>query len=336
MRLGCIPPLLGAAIVIVIALAAAAGCTGTETGVPVVSPTPVITPVPVSPPHHQIPLDYSSLYYMQKNLAPVVTLSLPTNLPEGFFFDTGTQVEASGEDLLDEGYYSFLYHRGQDEWIYLQEQSRNSSACPDKPEYQTAEIGKTLTQREGTGELRWGRDRWCYILSGALTQKELEKIAASVEPVPYREDVLPPYEYQPPAHPLVRKFSVNRSSIAKGVTITVESFDCTPDTCIAKIRVDAAFLPLMPPSPVVTTMPPVGAGPRAEWRVDGGRPLMTMPGFNATSIFWKIEPLPEDSRELSVNFSSVNGISGRWQILIPLNSSQGTGLQENPRQADPS
>lgn len=318
MRTGRVPLLREAAFVLILFFIAAAGCLEPGISIPVAPPPSATVP----PPHHHIPFYYSSLYTMQKNLALVTTLSLPTNLPEGFFFDTGTQVEESGEDLLDEGYYSFSYRRGQEELIYLREQSRNSSKCPDKPEYQTAEGGKTLTQREGTGELSWGRDGWCYILSGALPQKELEKIAASVEPVPYREGVMPPYEYQPPAHPLVRKFSVNRSSMAKGVTITVESLDCTPDTCTAKIRLGAALLPSITPSPVLTTMPPVGAGPRAEWRVDGGRPLMTMPGggmtFNATSITWKIEPLPADSRELSVNFSQVNGIRGLWCIVVSL------------------
>jgi len=47
-----------------------------------------------------------------------------------------------------------------------------------------------------------------------------------------------------------------------------------------------------------------------------------MPGgsitFNTTFVSWKIEPLPEDSRELSVNISRVRGISGPWVIVIPL------------------
>jgi hypothetical protein len=54
-----------------------------------------------------------------------------------------------------------------------------------------------------------------------------------------------------------------------------------------------------------------------------------MPGggisYNETSVFWKIEPLPEDSRELSVNFSRMRGITGPWVITVPLDAGTGTG-----------
>ena len=331
---------LEAAIIIILALATAAGCFEPGVKTPDVLPTSSqIPPGPPAPPVHRLPLYYSSLYTMQKNLAPATTLSLPTELPEGFFFVSGTQVEASGEDPLDEGYYSFGYQRGQNEQIYLREQSRNSTSCPDEPVYQTAAAGKTLTQKEGAGELRWGSNGWCHTLSGILSREELEKIAASVRPVPWREGVMPPFEYQPPAHPLVCTLAVNRSSTTKGVTVTVESLQCTTAACTAKIRVGAGPQPSISPPPVVTTMPPVGYSPRAEWQVDGGRPLLTMPGggmmYNSTSITWKIEPLPEGSRELMVNFSRVNGISGPWQIAIPLNDHQDSG-EAATRQGAPS
>jgi hypothetical protein len=290
-----------------------------------------------------MPLYSFSLLDIQKNLASDITLAIPTNLPEGFFFSTGSKVQASGEDPSFEGYYSFTYHRGQDEWIDLQEQSRNSSTCPDEPEYQAAAVGKTLTQQEGTGELRWGGDGWCYILSGTLPRSELEKIAAFVKPVPYRDGVLPPYEYQPPAHPLIRNFSVNRSAIAKDVTITVESLDCTAEACNAVIRLGVASPPSFSVPPGVTA-PPVYPDPHAEWRVDGGRLLFTMPGIpigyrpegETTLIFWGIEPLPEDSRELVVNFTRVKGITGPWQISIPLQNSAGNGHPVTSSQESPS
>ena len=60
-----------------------------------------------------------------------------------------------------------------------------------------------------------------------------------------------------------------------------------------------------------------------------------MPGggkrFNATSIYWDIEPLPETSRELSVTFSRVNGITGPWQVSIPLDNRSGSGQPDTSR-----
>ena len=334
----------GAAVVIVLFLVAAAGCLEPGTSKPGLSPSPIPTPIPVPPPHppHYLPLYTSSLIIMQKNLEmqkdqlPGMTLSIPTYLPEGFFFYYGTL--AQGYLIApqsDDGYCSFTYQRGEDEWVTLMERSRNARTCPDEPGYQVAEAGSLLANKGATGELYWGGDGWCYNLSGSLPREDLEKVAASVEPVPYHEGVIPPYEYQPPAHPLVESFSVNKSSTTNGVTVTVESLICTPEMCTAKIRVGTGTALSSSPAPVVTTMPPAGFSPHGEWRVDGGRPLRTMPGggkrFNATSIFWEIEPLPETSRELSVNFSRVNGIAGPWQVSIPLDNRPGSGLQNTTR-----
>jgi hypothetical protein len=331
--------LQGSAVVFVLSLAVAAGCLGPGASVTVASTAPTPTSAAVLPPYHHPPYYYNSLYTMQKNLALGMTLSLPTNLPDGFFFISGTQVEASLEDPPNEAYYSFDYHRGQDEWIFLQEQSRNSSTCPDEPVYQKAEVGKTLTQRIGSGELRWGSDGWCYILSGILPQNELETIAAYVEPVPYREGVMPPYEYQPPAHPLVRNFTVNSSFAARDTIVTFEFLRCTTDGCTANFHLGGALPPSVSPTPLVT-LPPPNPDLYAEWRVDGGRPLMTMPGggfmFNTTSVIWKIEPLPEGSRELGVNFSRVRGISGSWQVVVPLEPVPGQILPAPSFQEDPS
>jgi hypothetical protein len=212
------------------------------------------------------------------------------------------------------------------------EQSRNSISCPDYAEYYAAEEGTLLAIHGATGELWWGRDGWCYNLSGSLPQKELEKIAESVKPVPYREGIMPPYEYQPPAHPLDRTIIVNRSTTVRGLTITVKSLECTPDACTALISLGSGPLPSVSPAStgiVQPTLPPANPDLHAEWRVDGGRPLMTMPGggymFNETSVRWKIEPLPEDSRELEVNISRARGISGPWQISVPLQDDPGTG-----------
>jgi len=279
-----------------------------------------------------MPLYSFSLLDIQKNLASDITLALPTYLPEGFFFFTGSKVWTSSDSPRDDSEYSFTYQRGQDDWVTLSEQSRNSTSCPDGPEYRMAEPGKTRTQRPGSSELSWGRDGWCFTLSGMLSREEMEKIATSVEPVPYREGVIPPYEYQPPAHPLIRNISLNRSSTQMDVTITVESLSCTAEACNAEIRLDVPSPPSISVPPGVSA-PPVYPDPHAEWRVDGGRPLLTMPGGGisyrpegeTTFVFWKIEPLPEGSRELSVNFSRVKGISGPWQISIPLQNSSGTG-----------
>jgi hypothetical protein len=264
---------------------------------------------------------------MQKNYEPGRNIALPTFLPEGFFFFSGELAQGYWKSASREDYYSLTYHRGQDEWIDLQKESRNSTTCPDTPGYQAAEGGTLLALHGGTGEMRWASDGWCYILSGTLAQEELEKIAASIRQVPYREGVMPPYEYQPPAHPLVRSFTLNTSSAAKGLTITLASLQCTPDACTARFSLpDTPLTPSDSPSPVVT-FPPANPDLHAIWRVDGGRPLMTMPGggimFNTTSVYWKIEPLPEDSRELSVNISRARGIFGPWQISIPLQNNSG-------------
>jgi hypothetical protein len=162
-----------------------------------------------------------------------------------------------------------------------------------------------------------------------LSKEDMEKIAASVHPVPYREGVLPPYEYQPPPHPLVRNFTFNRSVSAQGVTITFETLRCAPDSCIAEIRLGVASPPAFV-APTGVTPPPVYPDPHAEWRVDGGRPLLKMhsgggyrPEGETTLTFWNIEPLPADSRELEVNFSRVNGVFGPWVIIVPLESLAG-------------
>jgi hypothetical protein len=336
-------------VFIILAFIAAAGCLEPEALPPASPPEPASTPVsvPAGHPPHYLPLYTSSLVVMQKNLEmqkdqlPGMTLSIPTYLPEGFFFFFGTLAQGNLiAPQSDEGYCSFTYQRGEDEWVTLTERSRDVVNCPDKSEFQVAEAGSLLANKGATGELSWGGDGWCYSLSGSVPREDLEKIAASVKPIPYREGVIPPYEYQPPAHPLVRTFSVNRSSTTNGVTVTVESLTCTAEMCAAKIRVGTGSSPSLSPLPVVTTMPPFGSSPNAEWRVDGGQPLRTMPGggkrFNATSISWDIEPLPETSREVSVTFSRVNGITGPWQVSIPLDNRSGSGKPDTTLTGDSS
>ncbi len=328
-------------IFIILAFTSASGCLDRKTGSPVTLAT---TTVPPPHPPHYIPLYTSSLVIMQKNLEmqkdrlPGMTLSIPTYLPEGFFFYSGTLAQGNLIGPQSEGYCSFTYQRGEDEWVTLMERSRDAMTCPDEPGFQVAEAGSLLAVKGAPGELYWGDDGWCYNLSGSLPREELEKVAASVKPVPYREGVIPPYEYQPPAHPLVRSIRVDRSSTSNNVTVTVESLACTPEKCSAKIRVGTGTSPSLSPTPIVTTMPPAGFSPRAEWRVDGGRPLRTMPGggkrFNATSVYWEIEPLPETSRELSVTFTRVNGITGPWQISIPLGNRTESGQPDTTRKAD--
>lgn len=323
--------LQGAVFIIIIVLASAAGCTSRDTGTPVeVSVSP--TGLPPHPPHY-LPLYTSSLVAMQKNLAwiqdqiPGLVLGVPVYMPDGFFFSEGTLAEGEGIWISPggEGYCLLTYQRGQDEWVSLMERSRNQTECPDHPGYQAAVPGSLLAAKGATGELWWGGDGWCYNLSGTPPRGELETIAASVKPLPYSGGAVPPYEFRPPARPLVGTFAVNRSAAANGVAVTVESLHCTPEMCTAQIQVGPGPQPGTAPSPAVTTAPPAGSGPHAEWRVDGGRSLLTMPGggvtFNATSVFWNIEPLPEGSRELAVNFTRVRGISGTWQIVIPLNQS---------------
>jgi hypothetical protein len=309
---------------------AVAGCLGPVTSEPVASPVSTLTPAPVPPFHPPTPLYSFSLLDIQKNLAPDISLALPTYLPDGFFFSTGMQARASWEGPMTDGIFSFTYKRGQDEWVTLHEQSRNSTPCPDGPDYRMAEVGKMQTLRAGSSELSWGRYGWCYTLSGMLSRDEMEKIAASVKPVPYREGVIPPYEYQPPIHPLIRNISVNRSATEKNVTITVESLHCTRSACDAVIRLGVPSPPAFSAPPGVAP-PPVSPEPHAEWRVDGGRPLLEMPGKGGyrpegetTLIFWKLEPLPAESRGLEVNFSRVKGITGPWLIFIPLNDSTAT------------
>jgi len=321
MQAGSISTLWGTVLIIGLLFVAAAGCLDTVSKAPAYSPAP--TPQPAAAPHpqHYHPLYTSSLYIMQKNAPPNLSFSLPAFLPEGFFFTSGSLPQGPVENPFGSGVFEFTYSRGKDEEVLLVEQFRNSTTCSDQPVFQPAVAGSLRAARKETGELTWGDSGWCYMLTGTLPREDLENIGASVKPVPYREGVMPPYEYQPPAHPLVRKIAVNGSSTSSGVTLTVKSVQCTPDACTAMIGLGTASLPSVSPSPVVT-MPPLNPDLHAEWRVDGGRPLMTMPGggysYNATSVIWKIEPLPESSRELTVNFSSVRGISGQWQISIPL------------------
>ena len=330
MRTGPKVILQGVMIVIVIALVMAAGCSGPVTGP--ATPAPA-TPSPVPPlepmrPHY-LPSHYDSLYMMQRNLPDTMTLALPTYLPDGFFFYSGSSALRTGDKSPESpGYCIFTYQRGQAEWVTIREQPRGPVTCPDKPVFEPAAAGSLLANKGATGELTWGNDAWCLSLSGTLPQNELEKIAASVKPVPYREGVMPPYEYQAPAHPLVGTFAVNRSATANGETITIRSLACGPDSCVAEILLGEDPGAPVTPAPVVTTAPP-GLDIHAEWQVDGGRPLMTMPGggfmFNATYVTWKIEPLPEDSHELALTVSRMRGVAGPWVITVPLDAGTGTG-----------
>jgi hypothetical protein len=277
---------------------------------------------------HYLPSYYDSLYMMQRNLPGTMTLALPTYLPDGFFFYSGTSALRPGEKSPEsEGYCIFTYQRGQEEWVIIREQPRGPATCPDKPLFEAAAAGSLLANKGATGELNWGSNGWCLVLFGTLPRKELETIAASVEPVPYREGVMPPFEYQPPAHPLVRAFAVNRSATANGETITIRSLECRPEACVVKILLGENPESPVTPAPVVT-LPPANPDLQAEWRVDGGRSLLTMPGggfmFNTTHVTWKIEPLPEGSRELTLNVARMRGVSGPWVITVPLDTDTGT------------
>ncbi len=308
-------------LLVVIALLLAAGCLGPATPAPDASPTsspvpatpsPVPTMEPMRP--HYLPPYYDSLYVMQRNLPGTMTLALPTYLPDGFFYYSGSSALRTGDKSPESpGYCIFTYQRGQEEWVTIREQPRGPATCPDKPVFEAAAAGSRLANKGATGELNWGNDAWCLNLSGTLPRDELEKIAASVEPVPYREGVMPPYEYQSPAHSLVRTFDVNRSATANCLTITIRSLACGPEACTVKILLGEDLESPVTPAPVVT-LPPANPDLQAEWRVDGGRPLPTMPGggfmFNTTHVTWKIEPLPEDSHELALNVSRMRGITG--------------------------
>lgn len=319
-RTGCEIYLRGTAFILILIFMASAGCL--EPGNSVFGA--LLPSATVPPPHPPAPLYSFSLIGIQKNLAPDITLALPTYLPDGFFFTTGMQAQPTWEGPASDRIFSFTYSRGQDEFVTLTEQSRNWTTCPDASEYRLADVGKTRTQREGSSELTWGSDGWCFALSSSLPREEMEKIAASVVLVPYRDGVLPPYEYQPLAHPLIGSFTFNRSATAQGITITFETLHCAPEACTAEIRLGVASPPAFSAPPGVTP-PPVSPEPHAEWRVDGGRPLLKIPGSGGyrpeggtTLIFWDLEPLPEDSRNLSVNFSRIKGVSGPWLIVVSL------------------
>nr|WP_319377397.1 hypothetical protein [uncultured Methanoregula sp.] len=328
MQAGSPFPLSGTVLVIVLLFVAAAGCLDTASKTPADSPAP--TPQPAANPHppHYFPLYTSSLYVMQKNAPPGQAFSLPTFLPEGFFFTFGSLPQGPIENPFGSGEFYFTYSRGKDEEVILVEQFRNSTKCSDKPVFQPAVEGSLRAARKETGELSWGDRGWCYMLTGTLPREDLEKIGASVQPVPYREGVMPPYEYVPPARPLVGKIPANVSLSTGREMVTVDSLQCTPEACTVMIRISDNTPPPATPSPVVT-LPPANPDLHAVWQVDGGRPLLTMPGggysYNTTYVFWKIEPLPEGSRQLTVNFSSVRGISGQWQLSIPLQNHPGIG-----------
>ncbi|MFA4877597.1 MAG: hypothetical protein WC586_09290 [Methanoregula sp.] len=321
-------PHCGAVLVIVLLFLATAGCLDTVSKTP--ADSPALTPQSAANPHppHYHPLHTFSLYMMQKNAPPGLAFSLPTFLPEGFFFTSGSVPQGPVEKPFGNGEFLFTYSRGQDEEVLLVEQFRNSTKCSDQPVFQPAVAGSLRAARKETGELTWGDSGWCYMLTGTLPQEDLEKIGASVRPVMYREGVTPPYEYVPPARPLVGKIPVNMSLSTGREMVTIDSIKCTPEACTVMIRISDNTPPPVTPSPVVT-FPSADPDLHAVWQVDGGRPLMTMPGggysYNTTSVSWKIEPLSEGSRELTVNFSSVRGISGPWQFSIPLQNLSGTG-----------
>jgi len=321
MRVGSVSPLLGTVLVIGFFFVAAAGCLDTASKTPHDSPVLTIQPAVDPHPPHYLSLYTSSLYTMQKNAPPGRAFSLPTFLPEGFFFTFGSLPQGPVENPFGSGVFEFTYTQGKDEEVILVEQFRNSTTCPDKPMFQPAVAGSLRAARKETGELTWGDSGWCYMLTGTLPQEELEKIGTSVRPVPYREGVMPPYEYVPPARPFVGRIPANVSLSTGREMVTVDSLQCTPEACTVMIRISDNTLPPVTPSPVVT-FPPANPDLHAVWQVDGGRPLLTMPGggysYNTTFVFWKIEPLPEGARELTVNFSSVRGISGQWHLTIPL------------------
>ena len=324
MRMIRVTWLQGVAIVVILLFIAMAGCLEQGTPPPAVAPAHTSTMVPVPPTHPPMPYIFHSLLSIQKDLAPDITLALPAYLPDGFIFNYGTEARAPNGWPEQDGIYSFTYNRGQDEWLTLKEKSRNSTSCDDGPEYRAVVAGTSLAAIGGGGELWWGSDGLCYNLSGTLSRDELEKVAASVQRMPYREGVIPPFEYRAPENPLIRNITVNRSSTEKNVTITVEYLDCTVKKCRAVICLGIPSPPMDIVPPPGGRSPPVSPDPHAEWRVDGGRPLLKMssigyrPEGESTLVFWDLEPLPEDSRELVVKFTRVKGISGPLLISIPL------------------
>lgn len=318
---------------IVIALLLVAGCLGPAAPAATEPATvPLAGTSAVPPPHPPTPLYVFSLSAIQKNWAAGTILSLPTYLPEGYFFTRGSLASSSWSNTGQSSTYGFLYNRGQEEWVYLTEKSRDTVSCSEAPVFH-ANTGNNGAQQQKSsiGELSWGGGGWCFNLSGSLSREELEKVAASVKPVPYREGVIPPYEYQPPAHPLISNMTVNRSSTTGNITITVESLVCSGEACTATVRLGISSPPSFSVPPGVAA-PPEYPDPHAEWRVDGGRPLLNPSGHalgyrpegDTTVVFWTIEPIPEDSRTLAVNFSRVKGISGPWEISIPLGNTTGT------------
>jgi len=321
-------------VIIIIALLLAAGCLGPATpaaGEPSVT-VPSAGPPAVPPPHPPTPLFALSLTDMQKNWASGTILSLPTYLPEGYFFSQGSIIYSFGNNTGQNDTYGFLYRRGQEEWVHLTEKPRDTASCPEAPVFHADNGSNGLQQQKSsTGELNWGGDGWCYALSGSLSREEMETVAVSMKPVPYREGTIPPYEYQPPAHPLICNMAVNRSSTTGDLTIAVESLVCSAEVCTAKVRLGISSPPSFSVPPGVSA-PPEYPDPHAEWRVDGGRPLFNpsgqglgyRPEGDTTVVFWTIEPIPEDSRTLSVNFSRVKGITGPWEISIPLGNTTGT------------
>lgn len=336
MEWGTVSFIGGIIVILAVSLAAVTGCiTPINAGPSAIPATPppstttatTTTTVPFQ--HGHIPFMSSRIMGMFNGLPNGVPLYLPQYLPEGFFFEDGSLTDEYRVPPLYEGVCHVSYRRGQEENVFLEQASRNSTACKDAMEY-FIPGSEGVTNQRGYAELRWGSDGRCFVLASSLSREEMEKIARSVKPVIYAKGDVPLYEYQPPAHPLIRNFSMYQNVTTNKITITFESLACDAKACIAAVRLGVPPPQAASGSPMVT-LAPANPKPHVEWRVDGGRPLRLMnigfsyrPEGDTTAVFWNIEPLPEDSRELTLNISRVNGIYGPWLFTVPLTPEKDT------------
>lgn len=301
-------------IILLLSLMLIAGCTDQAT----------------PPPGMQTPLMFYSLHEMQRTLSPDITLALPFYLPPGYVFSQGYYL--SGQDNAAR---QIIYVQGEETLSLAQGSPGGELFAVQADGTETAvsidAVPATFIAGMEKNQLRWTRHNLTFRLTGTVDREEMIRIAASIQPAPYDENLTPPHDYVPPSNPLDETIDVNQTVPANNVTVTFISLKCSAEGCEAELRVDLSAVPVMPGTPgesgqsTPVSVPPQ---PHGEIWVDNGTSLRTTqsagyrPENGTTLFFWRFDPIPSDARVLNIRIDRFTEYQGErygpWNFSVPI------------------
>jgi hypothetical protein len=311
--------------ILFICLAITIGCISNDIPTaPTFLPTTEMTP----PPGIMTPAFFSSLHNMQGAFAPEITLALPYYLPSGYVFSQGSySTQHGGREVI--------YARGEELILFVQ---GSPSGRPFDLEVDGV-VENTMVDSTPAifilgaerNQLRWGRYNLSFWLTGKLSEEEMLGIAESVRLAPYDEQMIPPYDYVPPANPLIAKITVNQTVLTNNITVTLISVDCSTDTCKAELRVNLPSVPVLPGTPDASgaseplSVPPQ---PHGEIWTDNDCPVRIdpytayQPEDGTTFLFWSFDPISSKARVLHIRIDRfkeyLEEIGGPWEFTVLL------------------